>query len=377
MNGSIKQDNKTNKWYFVFDVGKDPLTGKRRQIYRRGFKTRQEAIDTMTIIKAEILQDEFTDLSNLSIERFMEEWFQERKIQLQSSTYETHYIYFRTVIKPRLGTFKLQKLTPMIIQRFINDLVQERHFSEYTIHLIFRVLSSSLKKATTVKLIKFNPSIGITLPKIKRKEIDIWSLDQINYFISISKQTKRLTRCFIGFLIGFFCGCREGEIMGLRWKDIDFDSNTLYIRQTLTQKAEIKAGAKNKSSVRSVSIPEKLMPELIRHHKMIVEEKLAFGEQYHDNDLIICTKNGKPMIPRNFRKEFYNLTEKVGLPRTKFHSATRHSHATLLIQQNVNVKLISERLGHADISTTLDTYSHVLPNMQKSVANEIDKILEM
>ncbi|SNS86473.1 Site-specific recombinase XerD [Bacillus sp. OK838] len=377
MKGSIKKNQKTNKWEFVFDAGNDPLTGKRKQIYRRGFNSKLEAEKAMTLIKADILQDEFTDLSTLSLARFMEEWFQERKIQLQASTYETHYIYFRTVLKPRLGHFKLQKLTPMIIQKFINDLVHEGHFSEYTIHLIFRVLSSTLKKATTVKLIKFNPSIGITLPKIKRKEIDIWSIDMINQFISTSKQTKRLTRCFVGFLIGFFCGCREGEIMGLRWKDIDFDSNTLYIRQTLTQKAEIKAGAKNKSSVRSLSIPEKLMPELNRHRKMIDEEKLLLGDKYHDNDLIICTKNGKPMIPRNFRNEFYNLTEKVGLPRTKFHSATRHSHATLLIHQNVNVKLISERLGHADISTTLDTYSHVLPNMQKSVANEIDKILEM
>jgi integrase len=334
-------------------------------------------IDAMTLIKAEISQDEFTDLALLSLEGFMKEWFEERKIQLQSSTYETHYIYFRSVINPRLGHFKLQKLSPLIVQRFVNDLVKEGHYSEHTIHLIFRVLSSALRKATAIKLLKYNPSIGITLPKIKRKEIDIWSIDQINHFISESKQTKRLTRCFVGFLIGFFCGCREGEIMGLRWKDIDFNSNILYIRQTLTQKAEIKAGAKNKSSVRTVSIPEKLMPDLIRHRKIIAEEKLLLGEKYHDNDLIICTKNGKPMIPRNFRKEFYNLTEKVGLPRTKFHTATRHSHATLLIKQNVNVKLISERLGHADISTTLDTYSHVLPNMQKSVANEIDKMIEM
>ncbi|XHU81137.1 tyrosine-type recombinase/integrase [Peribacillus simplex] len=97
----------------------------------------------------------------------------------------------------------------------------------------------------------------------------------------------------------------------------------------------------------------------------------------HDHDLVICTQNGKPIIPRNFRKEFYNLTEKVGLPKTKFHSATRHSHATLLIQQNVNVKLISERLGHAEIGTTLDIYSHVSSNMQKSVAVEINKVLIM
>ncbi|MFA1710500.1 tyrosine-type recombinase/integrase [Peribacillus frigoritolerans] len=376
MKGSITKNKQTGKWDFVFNGGIDPLTGKRKQIRRRGFLSRQKALDAMTLVKSEILQDEFTDLSSLSLEKFMIEWFQERKIQLQASTYETQYIYFRTVIKPRLGHLKLQKITPMILQRFVNDLVKENHYSEYTIHLIFRVLSAALKKATIIRLIKTNPSIGITLPKIRKKEIEIWSLEQINYFIAASKKTKRLTRCFVGFLIGFLCGCREGEIMGLRWKDIDFDTNTIYIRQTLTQKAEIKAGAKNNSSVRSVSIPAKLIPELICHRQMIIEEKLLLGEKYEDNDLIICTQHGTPMIPRNFRKEFYNLTDKIGLPRIKFHSS-RHSHVSLLIQQNVNVKLISERLGHADISTTLDIYSHVSQNMQQSVAIELDKILQL
>jgi integrase len=374
--GSITKNKQTGNWDFVFNVGIDPMTGKRKQIRRRGFLSRQEALDAMTLVKSEILQDDFTDFSSLSLEKFMIEWFQERKNQLQASTYETQFIYFRTAIKPRLGHFRLQKLTPMILQRFVNDLVNENHYSEYTIHLIFRVLSAALKKATIIRLIKFNPTIGITLPKIRKKEIEIWSLEQINYFIAASKQTKRLTRCFVGFLIGFLCGCREGEIMGLRWKDIDFDTNTIYIRQTLTQKAEIKAGAKNNSSIRSVSIPTKLIPELICHRQMIIEEKLLLGEKYEDNDLIICTQHGKPMIPRNFRKEFYNLTDKIGLPRIKFHSS-RHSHVSLLIQQNVNVKLISERLGHADISTTLDIYSHVSQNMQQSVAIELDKILQL
>ncbi|TDL92076.1 site-specific integrase [Vibrio vulnificus] len=377
MKGSVKKNLNTKKWDLVFDAGNDPLSGKRRQIKRRGFLTKQEALDAMTLLKSEVIQDEFTDLNNLSLERFMDEWFIERKIQLQSSTYETHRIYFRTVIKPRLGHFKVQKLSPLLVQNFINELVQEGNYSEYTIHLIFRILSSAMKKATTIKLVRDNPTIGITLPKIKRKEINVWTSEQINHFIAASKQTKRLTRCFPGFLIGFFCGCREGEILGLRFKDLDLDNGVIYIRQTLTQKAEIKTGAKNKSSIRSISIPQNLIPVLIAHRKLIREEKQLLGEKYHDNDLVICTQNGKPIIPRNFRKEFYNLTEKVGLPKTKFHSATRHSHATLLIQQNVNVKLISERLGHAEIGTTLDIYSHVSSNMQKSVAVEIDKVLNL
>ncbi|MGE7683885.1 tyrosine-type recombinase/integrase [Peribacillus simplex] len=376
MKGSITKNKKTGKWDFIFDGGTDPLTGKRKQIKRRGFESKRHATDEMTKIKAEILENEFLDLTITTYARYMEEWFQERKSRLQKSTFETHSIFYRNVIKPRLGHLKLQQIAPIQIQKFVNDLVNDTSYSEHTVHLIFRIVSASLKKAKVLKLIKDNPSNAITLPKIRRKEINVWSLEQVNFFIREAKDIKRLTRCHIGFLMSIFTGMRQGEILGLRWNDIDFESQIIFVRQTLTQNAEIKLGAKNEASVRSIHIPNKLVEELKIHRKLVVQEKLLHGQSYNDNDLVVCTKDGKPMIPRNFRKEFYNLTEKIDLPKIRFHDL-RHTHATILIQQNVNVKLISERLGHADIETTLNTYSHVLPDMQKSVSDKLDKIIGM
>lgn len=376
MKGSIKKNKKTGKWEFVFDAGKAPLTGKRKQILRRGFGSKQQAMDEMIKLKAEILENEFLDLTQISYAKYMEEWFQERKSRLQASTFETHFIFYRNVIKPRIGHLKLQQIVPIQIQKFVNDLVNDTSYSEHTVHLIFRIVSASLKKAKILKLIKDNPADGITLPRIKRKEINVWSVKQVNFFISEAQKIKRLTRCHIGFLISIFTGMRQGEILGLRWKDIDFEAQIIFVKQTLTQNAEIKTGAKNKTSVRSIHISNKLMDELRKHRKKILEEKLLLGSSYHDLDLVICTKSGKPIIPRNFRKEFYNLTEKIGLPKIRFHDL-RHTHATILIQQNVNVKLISERLGHADIETTLNTYSHILPDMQKTVSDKLDKIIGM
>ncbi|PGD67925.1 site-specific integrase, partial [Bacillus toyonensis] len=161
-------------------------------------------------------------------------------------------------------------------------------------------------------------------PKIKRKEMNIWSLEQVNHFISAAKSIKRLTRCYIGFLIALLTGMRQGEILGLRWKDVDMDNQTIYIRQTLTQEAELKAGAKNNSSIRSIHISNKLVSELKAHRKLVLEEKLLLGHNYNDFDLIICTRSGKPIIPRNFRKEFYNLTKKIDLPKIRFHDL-RHT----------------------------------------------------
>ncbi|MEY9867258.1 integrase [Peribacillus sp. B2I2] len=376
MTGSITKNKQTGKWDFVFNGGIDPLTGKRKQIKRRGFESKRHAMDEMTKLKAEILENEFLDLTKMTYSRYMEEWFEERKNRLQKTTFEIHSIYYRNVIKPRLGHLKVHQIAPIQLQKFINDLVNDTSYSKHTIHLIFRIVSASLKKAKILKLIKDNPANGITLPKIKRKEISVWSLEQVNYFINEAKGVKRLTRCYIGFLMSILTGMRQGEILGLRWKDIDIEAQIIFVRQTLTQNAEIKAGAKNEASVRSIHIPSKLVDELRTHKKQVLEEKLLLGSSYCQLDLVICTKSGKPMIPRNFRKEFYNLTEKIGLPKIRFHDL-RHTHATILIQQNVNVKLISERLGHADIQTTLNTYSHVLPDMQKSVSDKLEKIIGM
>ncbi|PGO61763.1 site-specific integrase [Bacillus cereus] len=376
MKGSVLQDKKRGTWYFSFDIGKDPFTGKRRQIKRRGFKTEIEAENALIKVQAEMLNDEFLDLTQMSYSKYLDEWFEERRIYLQKSTYEIHSIYCENVIKPKLGHFQLQKIEPIHIQKFINNLVNETNYSSHTIHLVFRIVSSSLKKAKTMKLIKDNPATGTTLPKRQRKEMNVWSLDQVNYFLTESKNIKRLTRCYIAFAISLLTGMRQGEIMGLRWKDIDFERNIIYVKQTLTQAAEIKVGAKNSSSVRSIHIPDKLVSELKDYRKTVLEERLYHGKDYEDNELVICTRIGKPMIPRNLRKEFYNLTEKLGLPKIRFHDL-RHTHATMLIQQNVNVKLIADRLGHSDIETTLNTYSHVLPDMQKSVSEKLDKIMNI
>lgn len=374
MKGSIKKI-KNGKWEIVFDAGTDPFTGKRKQIRRR-FNSKPEAVEGMTLLKAEIIKDEFLESSSMTVEIFMDEWFKERIFQLQNSTYDIQKMYYRIVIKPRIGKLKLQNLSNIILQRFVNDLVSEQKYSESTIHLIVRIISSALKKAKRINLIKDNPSIGLTLPKIPRKPFNVWTLDEVNFFLNAAPNVPRLTRCYIGFQLGLLMGLRQGEILGLRFSDIDFNNAVLYVRQTVTQKGLIKPGAKNVSSIRSISIPKILLEELKLHKGLIDWEKGRRKGEYQDNDLVLPTRDGKPMIPRNFRKEFYKLVDTLGLPPIRFHD-TRHTHATMLIQQNIHVKLISERLGHADIQTTLNTYSHVLPNMQKEVSNQIDKIINM
>lgn len=373
MNGSIKQNKKTGKWDFVFNIAKDPTTGARKQIRRRGFTSKQEAADEMVKLKAEVLNNDYLELSHMTYAKFMDEWFEERASRLQKSTYISHYAYYKKTIKPRLGHFKIQQITAMHLQHLVNALVKESHYTENSIRLIFRIISASFKKAFLMRLIKENPTIGVTLPKVIRKEMQVWTLEQVNKFINEGRRVKYPTRYYIGYLMAVLTGMRQGEILGLRWKDVDFENGIIYIRQTLTVGRSLKVGAKNEASVRSIHIPTVLVEELESHKKLIHQEKLIYGEDYIDLDLVLPTIHGKPVEPRSFRRAFYSLTKHLELPQIRIHDL-RHTHATILIQQNVNVKLISERLGHTDIGTTLNTYSHVLPSMQKSVAEKLNEL---
>ncbi|MGI2709009.1 MULTISPECIES: site-specific integrase [Bacillus cereus group] len=374
MSGSIKQNKQTGKWDFIFNIAKDPMTGKRRQVRRRGFSSKREAEEEMVKLKAEVLNNEFISTSKMTYRTYMNQWFKEREFSIQESTYEMNLGYYKNIIQPRLGHLDLQQMTPVLLQNFVSNLVSEKRYSSYTIHLIFRIVSVSLKKAKILKLIKEDPTVGITLPKLPKKEIKVWTIEEVNFFLQESKKLDALTRHFIAFSIAIQTGMRQGEILGLRWQDIDFENGIIYVRQTITRAAKVKSGAKNASSIRSIHIPTGLIEELKERKQRIDLERLLAGDKYQDFDLVVCTQEGKPILPRNLRVAFHSLSDKLGLPYIRFHDL-RHTHATILIQRNVNVKLIADRLGHTDIQTTLNTYSHVIPDMQKSVAEEIAKVI--
>ncbi len=163
-------------------------------------------------------------------------------------------------------------------------------------------------------------------------------------------------------------GMRQGELLGLRWKDVDLEKGHLTISQTLSH------DGKTKSSLRKILLPASTVAKLKKHRAVVLKEKLSQGEEYQDNDLVMCTPSGTPINPANVRRSLNVLIKKAAVPKIRFHDL-RHTHATLLLAKGVNVKVISERLGHSNIKITLDTYSHVLPTMQEDAVNKIEEIL--
>lgn len=171
---------------------------------------------------------------------------------------------------------------------------------------------------------------------------------------------------------------RRGEIGGLRWKDIDFDNQSISVRQTLiktkTESLQLQETTKTDGSRRTIAIIEPLVNLFKRMKKRQSEQKLKIGSSYKDLDLVFAHPDGAPIDIDYYSQAFSKLVKRLNLPPVRFHDL-RHTHATLLIQQGIHPKVVSERLGHTTISITMDLYSHVMPNMQKEAVQKLDDLL--
>ncbi len=299
----------------------------------------------------------------------LEDWFKTKKHSINIQTAKTYDSYIKNRIVPRLGYVKLAHLSPKLLQGYVNDLIEDGLASS-TIKKAYNIIKSSLDYAVDMELISSNPVKKIQLPKPKKAEITVWELDDVQTFLKAASPH----RWYAAFHLAITTGMRRGEILGLRWKDVDLEKGILYVRQTLSKDGkQFLTGAKTASGVRSIKLSNETVVVLKKHRAAIAKEKLKTGPSYQDYDLVICTDSGTPVNPENLKKSYSRLIQAAGVPKIRFHDL-RHTHATMLLSQGVNAKVISERLGHSNIKTTLDIYSHILPNMQEEAANQIDAL---
>jgi integrase len=225
------KQNKNGTWEFVIEAGKKP-DGSRHQIRRRGFKGKREAIKEMAKVMNELEDGKFIDPSKVRVIDFMKEWFEERKGNVEPETFERDYGLFKNHIMKSLGNSELQKITPYMMQKLINHFSND--LSSSTVHIIYSLFSQAFKKAMVFKLIKENPITGISLPKKKKSTLQVWDDNTIKSFIENAKNLKIGQRYYIGYVMALLTGMRRGEILGLRWEDVDFENGIVYIRQILS-----------------------------------------------------------------------------------------------------------------------------------------------
>ena len=372
MKGHVRK--RGSKWCFVVDVGKD-ANGKRIRKWVSGFDTKKEAEKAMTAKLQEIHSGLYVEPAKETMESYMTTWLADKASQVRPSTYRGYAWLINRHIIPGLGRIKISDLRPQHLQTFYRNLQkQEKPLSNRSILHTHMILHEALDRALKWGLIARNVADAVDPPRPETKQNRIWTPEDVRRFLEANE--KEDPRFFAGFVLGIMVGMRKGEILGLRWSDIDWKQSVAHINQSLTW---VNGGPrflepKTDRSRRAVALSPETIEVLKKHRSHQAPERLLYGQAYQEYDLVLCRVDGRPVHPRTFDAAWYRALDRADVPRIRFHDL-RHTHASLLLAQGVHPKIVSERLGHSTINVTLDIYSHVLPGLQKEVANQFDDVI--
>ncbi|HYM16265.1 MAG TPA: site-specific integrase [Dehalococcoidia bacterium] len=363
--GSVYQRKQDGQWCAVIMLA----DGKRRTYVRR---TRKEAGGKLI----EVLKKSREGLpladERMTVGRYLAEWLPTIKQSVRPKTYARYDSYVNRHIVPMLGRVRLTQLTPQHVQRLYAD----RHssgLSPTTVHHIHACLHKALKQAVRWSLVGRNVTDLVDVPRIARHEMATFTAEQARAFVA-AVTGDRLEAVYV---LALTTGMRQGELLALKWRDVDLDSGTVKVRGTLQQTPGglVVAEPKTSGSRRQVSITAVAIAALRRHRTRQSEERLRLGSAWEDTGFLFTTPKGGPIDADNLRnRSFYPLLKNAGLPRLRFHDL-RHTAASLMFSENIHPKIVSDMLGHSRVSTTLDLYSHAVPNIQQKATEALDRLL--
>jgi integrase len=346
-------------------------TGKRRRVRRFG-KTRTEARQKLKELQQQAEQGvQLTD-SNVTLAQFLKRWLEDSvRPSVRAKTYEGYESIVRVRIVPRLGRQPLNKVTPAMLQRLYTDLA-EAGLSARSIHHTHRVLHKAFKQAMRWGLIPRNPVEATDPPRPQQAEMKILTRDEVG---TLLRETTD-DRLHALYVLAVTSGMRLGELLGLRWTDIEGDAHRLFVRRSLqrTRHGLVFVEPKTAKSRRTVMLTERAVTALRRHRQQQAEERLRLGPVWEDQELVFPNHTGGPQDPGAVSNGFKGMLKRLGLLAIRFHDL-RHTAASLLLSAGTHPKIVSEMLGHSTIVLTLDTYSHVVPVLHSEAADTMERLL--
>jgi len=347
------------------------IESKRKTKY---FKTRKEAQEWITDSLYKAQNGLFNSGSQTVLSDYLEVWLIASKASVRPKTYMQYRQIVEQHINPLLGKIKLNNLKPEMIQVAYNK-ETDSGSGIRTVRLIHSVLHCALNYAVETGLLYRNPSAFVKRPKLKKIEMKVLDENQARTLL-ISAKGNRLEALY---KLELTTGLRQGEILGLKWSDLDWETHQLNIQRQLQRISGVGlmfTEPKSTAGRRMILLGSDTIASLKAHSSRQYLERSFIGESWQENDLIFPCSKGSPLDPRNLFRQFKLLLKKANLPDIRFHDL-RHTAATLMLKQGVSVKVVQERLGHADASMTLNVYSHVTPGMQKEAAEKMDEITEL
>ncbi|QYJ15172.1 Tyrosine recombinase XerC [Rubrobacter xylanophilus DSM 9941] len=346
--------------------------GRRRYV---SAKTKTEARRALRQAMADADRGLIFDAEGLKVGEYLDRWLADSvNGTVRTTTFERYEQITRVHLKPTLGQLKLKALTPAHVRGLYKEKLKT--LSPRTVQYIHVTLHKALSQAVMDGLIPRNATEAVKPPQVRREEIRPLTPDQVKALLDAASG-DRLEALYV---LAVHTGLRQGELLALRWDDVDLESGTLQVRRTLSMTKDGPAftAPKTAGSRRSVKLTNASAEALRGHLKRQLAEMDKAGSLWRAGEydgLIFASETGMPLDRRDLTtRRFKPLLRRAGLPQIRFHDL-RHTCATLLLSRNVNPKIVSEMLGHATIAITLDTYSHVLPNMRDTAAKALEEAL--
>jgi integrase len=367
--GSVYRE-KDGTWRAALSLS--PKEGGGRRFFRG--QTRQEVQQKLAAARR-AQEDGLPQVTGRqTVEHYLTSWLETVKPTVRPRTWKRYAELMNQHAVPALGKTSLAKLTAQQVQRLYSAKLEEG-LSSSTVHHLHAVLHRALKQAVRLGLVARNVTDVVDVPRMAEHDLHVLDREQVQQLLT-AVAGDRLEALYV---LAVSTGMRQGELLALRWQDVDLERRTVQVRATLQRTKEhgyVLAPPKTKRSRRQITLTSAACTALRVHRVRQAEERLALGPAWDTTyDLVFPNTIGKPMDGTNLlHYHFYPLLKREDLPRIRFHDL-RHTAATLLLGRGVNPKIVSEMLGHASIGITLDIYSHVLPDMQQHAAAEMDAAL--
>jgi len=370
MQGSIQKRTGRNgvSWSAVYD---EPTPDGHRRQRRKTFKTRRDAESFLARTVSTIDAGGYVRPSTETVGAYLTRWLDETAAAVKPCTVHTYAGVVSRHLMPDLATIVLARLSARDVQALYARLLG-RGLSPATVRLAHAVLHRALDRAVVLRLVVANAADSAKQPRAGRSTVRTLNSDESRAFVGAAL-TDDLAALW---LLTMHTQMRQGELIALRWQDVDFARGAVVVRQTRTRDANGKQAFGDPKSLhgrRSIALGAETIASLRAHRAAQLERRLRLGPVWHDEDAVFDRGDGRPVAARTLHTRFKRLLIQAGVPEIRFHDL-RHTGATLMIASGVPAKVVSERLGHANISITLGLYAHVQEGMQRDAADRLEEM---
>ncbi|MDQ0202518.1 tyrosine-type recombinase/integrase [Pectinatus haikarae] len=353
--GSVYYDKSKKRYYAA-------ITTPAGQRKKKSFITKTEATTWKNAQLTDINRGVFVEPTNITVGAWALTWLTTyKKGAVKQRTYERYKQLIAHLAS--IADIKLQELQPAQVQQ----LYKELPLSACTVNKVHKILKELYTKAHILDMVLKNIMLAVVSPTFEKKEIEIFSPEEIEIILQTCFSNKRLSKYYPIILLGATTGMRIGEILGLRWCDVLFSTSEVYIRKSLQDSREIGLfleTPKTKAGIRKISITEDVIAELRKLKKAVPAINIK------QEQLCFVTRNNTPIAPHNAERVWKSIITAAGIPYRNFH-VLRHTHATQLLAEGVPIIEVSRRLGHARVSHTLELYGHAIPNYDKKISDKV------